>query len=59
RELVSKLRGLIRIVVGIFLIKGATIVYADNGRGIYFDAFWAADPAGQAVNFVTAKVYGA
>ncbi|WP_158659102.1 hypothetical protein [Paenibacillus polymyxa] len=49
----------VSIVVGIFLIKGATIVYADNGRGVYFDAFWAADPASQAVNLVTAKVYGA
>ncbi|OMF26111.1 hypothetical protein [Paenibacillus peoriae] len=47
------------IVVGIFLVKGASIVYADNGRGVYIDAFWAGDPASQAVNFVTAKVYGA
>ncbi|MHB0864473.1 hypothetical protein ACYCS5_25315 [Paenibacillus sp. SEL3] len=40
------------------IVKGATIVYADNSRGGYFDVFWAVDPASQAVNFVTAKVYG-
>ncbi|MFS8210793.1 hypothetical protein [Paenibacillus polymyxa] len=47
------------IVVGVFIVKGATIVYADNGRGVYIDAFWAVDPASQVINFALSKVYGA
>ncbi|MFK4475204.1 hypothetical protein ABH897_004991 [Paenibacillus sp. RC73] len=47
------------IIVGVFIVKGATIVYADNGRGVYLDAFWAIDPANQVINFALSKVYGA
>ncbi|MDO3679824.1 hypothetical protein [Paenibacillus ehimensis] len=49
------------IVVGVFAVKGAQIVYADNGNGVYIDTFWTVPgiPGGGGLNFLLSKVYAA
>lgn len=48
------------IIVGITLIKGGTILYADAGKGVYIDAFWSIPgSATSAINFAISKVYAA
>ncbi|ODP27940.1 hypothetical protein PTI45_02759 [Paenibacillus nuruki] len=45
------------VLVGVYLIKGGQVLYADQGRGVYLDAFWGGTAG--VVTFVTAKVYPA
>ncbi|GMX66297.1 hypothetical protein Elgi_55690 [Paenibacillus elgii] len=49
------------IIVWVFVVKGAQIVYADNGNGVYIDTFWSIPgiPGGGGLNFLLSKVYAA
>jgi len=45
------------VMVGAYLVKGGQILYADQGRGVYLDAFWGGTAG--AITYLTAKVYSA
>ncbi|MCK6078511.1 hypothetical protein [Paenibacillus silvae] len=48
------------IIVGVTLVKGGTILYADAGKGVYIDTFWSlpGSPSG-VINFALSEVYAA
>jgi hypothetical protein len=49
------------IIIGVTLIKGGTILYSDNGKGVYVDTFWSipGSAVSGALNFALAEVYPA
>lgn len=48
------------IIIGITLLKGATILYSDSGKGVYIDAFWSLPGSPTVgINFALSKVYSA
>ncbi|WKL00925.1 hypothetical protein Q0F98_28960 [Paenibacillus amylolyticus] len=47
------------IIIGITIIKGGTILYADTGKGVYVDTYWIVTPIDMILDFGGAKVYPA